>query len=408
MGRLFGTPSVEVVATTKATAHTFLSYIKFDKLCRKFGHQFFPVRCTNVPTAGSKMRTTMWIRKPKFRKPRQSAPVDTEVDTDSVKGVIPQLINCARTASLTADSYGRLQKVKLVLTEKCTTQCTTTNDGKMRCVVLGAELTIPLTGFRFSPGTQVQLKRSTMHYIYAGLVTKPRPSALEMDQLLLYSQGDGQRRAIWVVPVGAVEQISLPSSDVPTSWGKTSEVVVDLEQKRIPFLKWSKHGTDVDHLLESPSSSGVPSPVPSSTPSTPESKFADVASSTTLRRSTRAHNLQTEKLKNSLQVTAEEMRTAQSLLENKRADLAELKKLSRNVAVQLRRASVKKKSSLVISESDMSDASKSSKQSKRSTRSVSVPLLRNEKQTMQENESRDEIQTLKMQKCVIEEKLIAS
>ena len=66
-----------------------------------------------------------------------------------------------------------------------------------------------------------------------------------MDQLLLYGQDDGEGRAIWVVPVEAVEQTFLPSSDVPVPWVKISEVVVDLEQKRIPFLGWSEHKTGV-------------------------------------------------------------------------------------------------------------------------------------------------------------------
>ena len=334
IGNCFSTPSVEIVCSTKATERNFACYMKFNDVCAVFGNQFFPVLCSNAPTTGSKLITTMWVRKPEYRLPREAASSNTQ----SSKELIPQLIASARAADFAPDRYGRHQRIKFNGSKHCQLRSTTHNAGKACCLVLGAELTIPLKGFTFIAGTQVQLKGSTKWYIYAGVSTKPLPSSLEMDELILYRVTKTFCAAsIWVVPVAQVEKTFPPSTDFPTPWRTIEDVASDLHTKRFPFLTWDGVSFELANELANEPNTRVsgPSLRPRSSPTslasaTPSQLDSDETAS--VRRSIRAQKLKQENLQLTLTKQKVEVGKVQAQIAKKKVDLEDLRKDGRNLA----------------------------------------------------------------------------
>ena len=402
IGRLFATQSMDVVSTTKASHNVIPFYAAHDDNVRKYLSQFTIVLLNNCPLSGSRMFTTMYIRKKIYRIERGVGGAAGETDS-----LIQQLIRGAAatyTDEPVVDLYGRFQSIQQPLDPTRYALAVPSDDSQQRCCLVGSKLTQNLRGLTFTfgdtvmVGTNSDLVDEVVSGVYVGIVTVPKPTSEQYDDILVYMM---DVCAIWIVPVTAVARVDAPDAPPPAAF--MGQLMAGLKRADIKLLKFpfgrqrtrgvspASAATNITtRILGSPSSLqspagiasepiggaktlfAIPSPRPPGTspgilptsPRTPDRPSAEISELANIRSSAeetiRAVAQQKQKLstakkqlKDAKSATSDlgsKISAKQSENDEKAEVLDDLRKLNRNMTRQIKRA--KDSNSELDSESD--------------------------------------------------------
>ena len=247
IGKLLASPSLDVLASTKASSSAIEFYAELDQNVRTFLPQFSIVVIKNAPLTNSRMQTTMYVRKAPYRRLRVP---------DIVGGagcvseeLIQQLVHGCRT-SQRPDGYGRFQDLVHPpwVDVNLYTLKVSTEDKQERLCFIGSTLIIPMQGFVFHAGGTVTMAmlpndRDTVEEgTILGVVSVPGfPTADETDRLLILAGA----KELWVVPVEVIVR-ALPQQELAEAAGKQliaearSYLIPVNESDRIPFRAFPK------------------------------------------------------------------------------------------------------------------------------------------------------------------------